>query len=217
MRKYIYMWLPSAKYSLTSVIFSYRNIFSVKNTIMLLKFMKLQVCFIDDHCLSWAKWKERVFGVLHKIKNMNIAACCMSWCKDGIMLKFNKIYPSYKNHDCWNSSEVICFLLLRIFHYLVSCIVISRDCAVSFYKILMLNCKFMSFSFPQVLSMFNFLVICPNSPQLLVEVVNKLAVFRMSQDARSRWHQIVLECLTGVVHLLDHEKLSSKLFFCIRQ
>jgi hypothetical protein len=44
----------------------------------------------------------------------------------------------------------------------------------------------------------------------LVEVVNKLAGFRMSQDARYRWHQTVLECQTGVVPLPDHGKQSSK-------
>jgi len=41
-------------------------------------------------------------------------------------------------------------------------------------------------------------------------VVNKLAGFRMSQDARYRWHQTVLECPTGVVPLRGHGKQSSK-------
>ena len=42
-------------------------------------------------------------------------------------------------------------------------------------------------------------------------MVSKLAGFRMSQDARYRWHQTVLECPTGVVPLRGHGKQSSKL------
>jgi len=46
-------------------------------------------------------------------------------------------------------------------------------------------------------------------------VVNKLAGFRMSQDARYRWHQTVLECPTGVVPLQGHGKQSSKLLLVL--
>lgn len=49
----------------------------------------------------------------------------------------------------------------------------------------------------------------------MVEVVSKLAGFRMSQDARYRWHQTVLECPTGVVPLRGHGKQSSKLLLVL--
>lgn len=49
----------------------------------------------------------------------------------------------------------------------------------------------------------------------MVEVVSKLAGFRMSQDARYRWHQTVLECPTGVVPLQGHGKQSSKLLLVL--